>query len=475
MFILDKQGTEVAHPKLEGKNMWDMEDSNGKKFVQEVVATGNNGGGFIYYEWPLPNDDTKTAVKNIISETDPYWGWVVNASTYTFDFNQPAKVISNSSIIVTVAALVIGIIIIWLFANRISNSIRLAADRMRHLAQADLSQEPLLIRSKDETGILADTMNQMQVKLKDMITNISNNSEIINSHSEQLTQAANEVKQGSEQVAATMQELAAGSEKQADHASELAATTGTFTDKMVEASEHGALIGQASSQILNLTKDGSELMESSTNQMVKVDQIVRDSVKKVDDLDNEVHNISQLVEVIKGVADQTNLLALNAAIEAARAGEQGRGFAVVAGEVRKLSEQVASSVSDITNIVSRIQSEFNTVTESLQAGYREVEQGTNQIKMTKETFDYISASVTEMVNNISEMTTQFSEMAASSQEMNGSIQEIAAISQESAAGIEETSAATQQTNSSMEEVAGSAEKLSELAEDLQGLIRRFKL
>src|SRR5699024_11327619 len=140
------------------------------------------------------------------------------------------------------------------------------------------------------------------------------------------------------------------------------------------------------------------LMEASTEQMNMIDAMMQEAVQKVEGLDLNSQEISKLVLVIQDIAEQTNLLALNAAIEAARAGEHGQGFAVVADEVRKLAEQVADSVSDITGIVERNHQESNIVTESLQAGYKEVEQGTKQIATNSEMLYGINQAVTEMVN-----------------------------------------------------------------------------
>ena len=224
-----------------------------------------------------------------------------------------------------------------------------------------------------------------------------------------------------------------------------------------------------------MTDEGRQLMESSNQQMMKIDEVVQEAVNKMDDLDNQTQEISKLVVVIKEIAEQTNLLALNAAIEAARAGEQGRGFAVVAEEVRKLAEQVSSSIADITRFVTNIQAESRNVSESLQTGYTEVEKGTLQIKTTGETFNSISSSVTEMVNHIHGISDHLSVIAAKGHEMTGSIEEIASTSQESAAGVEQTSAASQQISSSMEEVSGSSEQLATLAEELNGIVHQFKL
>ncbi|MBP1950505.1 methyl-accepting chemotaxis protein [Virgibacillus litoralis] len=385
----------------------------------------------------------------------------------------------NLTLIIQVAsvvtAIIIGGILAYIVSRKVSHNLNRVVEVSNKIADGDLTVQTIEYNGKDEIGKLATAVNTMSTNLRSVIQQVANVSETVNSQSEELTQSANEVKSGSEQIATTMQELSSGSETQANSASELSTVMGSFSTKVMEANDNGERIQQASSDVLGMTDKGSQLMESSTEQMIKIDQIVKDAVEKVEGLDSKSKEISKLVSVIKDIAEQTNLLALNAAIEAARAGEHGKGFAVVADEVRKLAEQVSVSVTDITEIVASIQNESTTVSESLQGGYREVEQGTGQIKTTSETFNGINTAVKEMVDSINTVSENLSEISAGSQEMNGSIEEIASISEESAAGVEQTSASAQQTSSSMEEVAASSEDLAKLAEELNGLVRQFKL
>ncbi|WP_245732676.1 methyl-accepting chemotaxis protein [Salinibacillus kushneri] len=380
-----------------------------------------------------------------------------------------------TTLAITILIVVMSITIAFLLSQRMTKQLKTVKDRMKNIADGDLTGEDLEAKTKDEIGDLVIATNDMSSNMRDLLGKINSVSETVSSHSEELTQSANEVMTGTEKISTTMEEIASGSETQANHASSLADNAGSFSTKVDEANEDGELIYDASKQVLEMTNDGRQLMNKSVNQIQSIHTIVEQAVEKVKGLDAQSNQISKLVTVIKDIADQTNLLALNAAIEAARAGEHGEGFAVVADEVRKLAEQVSNSVTEITGIVGSIQSESSNVVESLQDGYDEVEKGANQIQSTEETFETISIAIDEMASSIEFITDNLVEMSHTSKNMNTSINEIASVSEEAAAGVEESAAASQQTNSSMQEVTSSSEELSRLAEELNSLVRRFKL
>ena len=376
---------------------------------------------------------------------------------------------------VIVLIIILSIAIALITANSISKPLHRVMGRMKMIAAGDLSNEPLDTTLRDEIGQLIVATNEMSENTHNLLDEIHRVSQTVSSQSEELTQSANEVKIGTTQIATTMEDLAYGSESQANNASTLSTAMESFVSRVMDANENGTYIHQSSNEVLAMTSTGREAMNSSSEQMKVIDKIVHDAVVNVEGLDKHTQEISQLVAVIQGIAAQTNLLALNAAIEAARAGEHGKGFAVVADEVRTLAEQSSLSVTNITEIVNKIQNESSSVTSSLQEGYKEVEEGTNQIKRTGETFNNISESVTEMVSRIQTISDDLQNISATSQEMSGSIEEIAAITEQSAAGVQETSASSEQASSAMEEIANNSSDLANLAEELNKLVQQFKL
>ncbi|WP_250144667.1 methyl-accepting chemotaxis protein, partial [Escherichia coli] len=88
-------------------------------------------------------------------------------------------------------------------------------------------------------------------------------------------------------------------------------------------------------------------------------------MSKMQAITDSSRRIADIISVMDGIAFQTNILALNAAVEAARAGEHGKGFAVVAQEVSRLSEDTRTTVSRITDIVTKSRSITSEVVESI--------------------------------------------------------------------------------------------------------------
>ncbi|WP_285399814.1 HAMP domain-containing methyl-accepting chemotaxis protein [Lysinibacillus sp. fls2-241-R2A-57] len=421
-----------------------------------------------------------TAINNLVTEVRT--GYEKLANTRTEEITKiGGDVVSTSKnnkiigLIVSIVLTIAGILIAIITASKISKPTTVVSKRMNELADGNLQHEPLPITRRDEIGQLMLSANDLNEKLKQTISSIHAVSETVAASSEELAQSSNEVQTGTEQITVTMQELASGTETQASTAGDLAETMVTFQSSIHETTQEGIELKEHSNHVQNLTTTGKGLMVQSTQQMAAINEIVLDSVRKVEGLNVQSTEISKLVSVIDDISNQTNLLALNAAIEAARAGEHGKGFAVVADEVRKLAEQVQFSVTDISTIVNRIQGETGNVTTALQSGYEEVKRGTAQLNQTNETFEQISGAVEDMILNINTISSNLNKVAENSESINAAIDEMASISQESAAGVEQTTATVEETAATMDEISKSANQLASMAEELNSQLQKFTI
>lgn len=383
--------------------------------------------------------------------------------------------IIKMSMTVSIIILIVGMGIALFTATTITKPLNRVIGQLRKVADGDLTGEEITTILRDETSELVAISNQLLEKNNVMLQHIKENAEILSAHSEELHQSANETMEGSNQITLTMTELAKSADSQASNSSDMSMKMDKFTHHLHDVNNSGNQIQHHATMALDNTKAGQELMNNSVKQMVEIDHIVKESVTKVHHLYDQSKEITQLVQVIQEISDQTNLLALNAAIEAARAGEHGKGFAVVADEVRKLAEQVSSSVSDITDIVSGIQRGTSDVVDALQTGYASVEQGTAQIKHTGDNFTTIHDAILEVAHNVRAVSQNLNEVLSESVGMTHIVENNAALTEESAAGIQQTTTSVEQSSMSMYEVTKRADELANTAENLMELVSRYKL
>lgn len=197
-------------------------------------------------------------------------------------------------------------------------------------------------------------------------------------------------------------------------------------------------LNDQSQEMLSLSNTGTELSilaEERANkgkeQIIKQTSNMVNIHKSVDEISSDVHilldiskQMQAIVTIVNGIADQTNLLSLNASIEAARAGEYGLGFSIVAGEVRKLSEETKTSVSNVATLILNTDNQVAKLTKSLQKIKAEVIDGNDNMQETKNHFEQILKTMgeTKLQNNkINNELFSFQKIIA---ELGGSFEEV---------------------------------------------------
>lgn len=391
------------------------------------------------------------------------------------DAQSDMRKVTFTLLISALTSMTISLLLLLLINKNINRGLRNIVQRSEEIASGRLNVNPLMIKGEDEIGQLANSMNDMSSSLHEMISEIQVLSKEVDQQSLTLLESSVEVNIGSEQVATTIEEMAAGSVSQAENSSQISENTQQFGLEILRAGEHSSELNAFSSEVLEASTHGDQLMQATTAQMTVIYAVMKASLLKITSLESKTESITELVKVIETIAGQTNLLALNASIEAARAGEAGKGFAVVADEVKKLSEEVGRSVTEISEIVFSIKKETTEISGELNTGYLEVDKGREQMSLTGESFASIKANVEEMTDKISTISAIFQTIEKSSNEINQSVEQIAAISEESAAGSEEISAAVYEQSQSVETISSSAKQLSGMVEKMNLLIQRFQL
>ena len=178
--------------------------------------------------------------------------------------------------------------------------------------------------------------------------------EISLDRSDNLAALAEETNAAMGEILAAVKEVAVLAEENASALEEVNAGIEETTSGAQASADAATRGAEAATNVQVLAEESGESLESIVGRMQQVRQLTQKNRQETDTLAESVHQVTDFVDTITGIADQTNLLALNAAIEAARAGEAGRGFAVVAEEVRKLAEESNKAAGEVRNIIDTL-------------------------------------------------------------------------------------------------------------------------
>ncbi len=293
------------------------------------------------------------------------------------------------------------------------------------------------VKGDDEIGVLASSYNQ----LLDLIVYLIR----------QTQESSRRLQQSSNDILSATEQQASGSAEQAASISETTATMEELASTYRQIAENADQVVSMAEASLGSAENGQQAVMNTLSAMEDIKARTQSSANKILALGERSQQIGQVLVIINSIADQTKILALNAAIEAARAGEAGKGFSVVAIEIRKLAESVVESTSEISTIMTEIQSSANELVMSTEQELKQVQSGVDLANVTGESLDRILDMVEQTTVAAKEISAATQQQKSATDQVVKAMREVAAVAQQTAAGSRQ--------------VAGAAEQLSSMARE----------
>lgn len=389
------------------------------------------------YKEALANQDfaiVEVAAKRVGSNTDSPklngiarirdWNWTIGFGAFVDDINQRYWQFALQFLGIGIVVLLVVIILASIMARSIYRLLggepNYAAEATLRIAQGDLTHE---INVAGDPNSLVGAVSSMQGSLRDMITHIQNGAHGVGQASESLSEQMKRINHSARQSSDATASTAAAIE-------EMSVSVDQISDSARETEKNSARSNE-------LAVEGERMVNEAATEIERIEVQVKDASKLIAGLVERSLEINGITSVIKEIADQTNLLALNAAIEAARAGEQGRGFAVVADEVRKLAERTGQATSQITTMITAIQSDTGSVVESMQAIAPQVSLSVERATSAANALREIGEGASNTLDKIRDVASATSEQSVATNSVANNVERIAGMVEESAAAVQE--------------------------------------
>jgi methyl-accepting chemotaxis protein len=162
--MLPRMVMHPTKPELDGKDLSDTKDPNGKAlFVEMAKVVSADGAGFVNYEWPRPGSDKPVPKISYVKGYQP-WNWIVGSGVYVDDIDAAIGAHARQyGQIVLVIALVMTLTSA-LLARSIARRVATASNLANAVAQGNYHNE-IGVKGRDEISRLMRALHTMQSKL----------------------------------------------------------------------------------------------------------------------------------------------------------------------------------------------------------------------------------------------------------------------------------------------------------------------
>nr|WP_096201594.1 methyl-accepting chemotaxis protein [Bacillus sp. FJAT-45350] len=459
VFLYDTEGTALVHPTLVG------EDLSENETIKQMLAGPEIGS--IYYDY---EGLERMMYYETVSET----GWKIGVVYVYKNLLTDANELRNVILIVSGIAIVISLVISYLFSIGITKPIKQLREQVSKIAAGDLTVQATS-KSQDEVGELTRDFNHMAQQMKELLEAVQNSANEVSHSAETLNALSEESIASSEEISASVAEIASGSSRQVDDVEETKKQTIDLSNQIEEVKQETVNMEKLTSKTREVSLHGGKRVEVLKEKTKETNDVFLNVEGVISDLSARISEIENIIDTINDISAQTNLLALNASIEAARAGENGKGFAVVADEVRKLADQSSQATVKVRETINSIIDQSERAMGEI-SRTKEISVLQNEaVNETDKSFKDIEQSVNQIIDSISSVRDEIERMADNKEHVLESIKNISEVAQEASASVEEVNAASYQQGAALESVAQSADKLNEASTQLLELSKQFKV
>ncbi|MBU3127337.1 methyl-accepting chemotaxis protein [Clostridium tagluense] len=360
--------------------------------------------------------------------------------------------------------------IILILIKNMNHSMKTIDNQTKKLAEGQFT---VRVKANGVGEVIATNINEIVQNIRKVLCEVMQVSQMNRDLADTLQSSAQQTEATANEISTAILEVAVGATTQAEASISTKENTQQMwknADKIAKFAENAKDIAKNMIQVIQIN---TEMFAKFTDKMEDTALSNSKLAHTIQTLQDEIHKINTIIQVVTDISERTNLLALNAAIEAARAGEQGKGFAVVADEVRKLAEQSSSSVGDIGKITTNIIEKISIISIEAKEEVKKIEENVEFVEQAKESFSKVIDSTKLTYDAVDEISILAVETASEAEHVNELMDKVSSITQQSLAITEEVSAAAQEQTTTMHNMSVIVGKMNKTADEIDGQLKNF--